>query len=111
MPSAPPRLCRGCLQRVTGPHACPSAKAQDMARGTAHARGYTSQWARYSQARLADYPWCAGYPVPHDPCVKALACVTDHILSAKQRPDLFWDESNHRSLCAACHARKTKAGA
>ena len=94
---------------MQGGHVCPAARAQDTARGTAHQRGYTYHWARYSQSRLAEHPWCAGYPVPHPPDVRAHACVTDHILPARDRPDLFWDEDNHRSLCSSCHARKTQA--
>jgi 5-methylcytosine-specific restriction endonuclease McrA len=36
-----------------------------------------------------------------------MAKVTDHILSARAHPSLFWDEGNHQSLCYDCHRRKT----
>jgi 5-methylcytosine-specific restriction protein A len=64
-------------------------------------RGYTNDWLRYSQARLARFPFCA--------VCGHLATVTDHIQSARAYPGLFWDESNHQSLCGPCNRRKAIA--
>jgi 5-methylcytosine-specific restriction protein A len=78
------------------------------ARGSARARGYTSAWDRYSKARLSQHPWCAGYPSGCH-AVPTLATCTDHIRSARGWPDLFWEVTNHQSLCDDCHRRKTVA--
>ena len=108
MPSAPPHYCAepGCPVLVRGRSRCPHhAQAQDVRRGTAQQRGYTSAWARYSQTRLAQYPFCVGYPRGfHRTPVRAT--LTDHIISAKRAPERFWDTSNHQSLCHACNTRK-----
>lgn len=77
-------------------------------RGTAQERGYTAAWARYSKARLIEYPLCvlclaAGREV--------LAEVTDHIKPANVFPDLFWDVENHQSLCRSCNASKANRDA
>ena len=107
MPSAALGICvePGCPVRANG--RCPAhRRAKDQRRGTRHQRGYTNRWADYSKARLARHPWCVGYPVGHHAGLPVLATCTDHILSAKARPDLFWDEANHQSLCADCNSRK-----
>ena len=38
-----------------------------------------------------------------------LATVTDHIIAAAKAPELFWDKSNHQSLCDDCNKRKAIA--
>ena len=35
------------------------------------------------------------------------ATVVDHITPHKGNKDIFWDESNHQSLCIRCHNKKT----
>jgi 5-methylcytosine-specific restriction endonuclease McrA len=86
-------------------HRSQTNQRDDRARGNRHARGYTNDWARYSRRRLHDHPWCEGYPsgVHARP---TLADVTDHIVDAADRPDLFWDPTNHQSLCSDCNKRK-----
>lgn len=107
MPNAALRFCStpGCSARVPRGHCKAHRQAQERIRGTRQERGYTDQWVRYSRHRLAQHPWCVGYPTPHE--VATLATVTDHRLNAKDHPELFWAEANHQSLCATCHARKT----
>jgi 5-methylcytosine-specific restriction endonuclease McrA len=34
--------------------------------------------------------------------------VTDHIQPVKTHPELFWEPSNHRSLCHACNRRSAE---
>lgn len=85
-------------------------QAVDAVRGTRHARGYTSAWARYSKRRLAEFPWCVGFPTGVHDRAPHLAECTDHILEAAARPDLFWDPNNHQSLCFGCNARKAARG-
>lgn len=109
MPTAPPHYCAapGCSTLVPrGTARCPvHRREQDVQRGTAHQRGYTKAWARYSADRLTAHPYCVGYPRGVH-ALRTRACVTDHIVSAQTAPDRFWDVSNHQSLCYACNARK-----
>jgi 5-methylcytosine-specific restriction protein A len=73
-------------------------------RGTRQQRGYTDAWLRYSRNRLRSYPWC----VQHEQLGRLVpAAVTDHIVPHRGDAQLFWDESNHQSLCKRCHDRKT----
>lgn len=76
-------------------------------RGSAHTRGYTKRWARYSKLRLQQYPHCVR-------CMMAglvvLATQTDHIIPVEGPEDpRFWDPTNHQSLCTPCHSAKTAA--
>ena len=107
MPSAILRFCAtpGCPRRVPHGHCAAHRQAKERLRGTRQERGYTNEWLRYSKARLARHPWCVGYPAGIH-AIRTLADVTDHILSARQRPDLFWDETNHQSLCGNCNRTK-----
>ena len=108
MPAAALRYCLhpGCSILVTHGR-CPVHKqTRERERGTRQERGYTNQWLHYSRNRLAEHPLCAGYPVGCH-TLPTVADVTDHILSARTRPDLFWEETNHQSLCLECHRRKT----
>ena len=106
MPSAPQRLC-SCGTYYPSGQGCPTcAGTKEQQRGTRHERGYTNEWDRYSKGRLARYPLCVGYPAGLHDKAPVLAQCTDHIVSAKQRPDLFWEPSNHASLCMDCNRRK-----
>lgn len=79
-------------------------------------RGYTKRWAAYSRAWLALRPLCgqrydgARYP-EHSACTKdgriTAATCTDHIIPHRGDQQLFWAETNHQSLCAICHSKKT----
>lgn len=115
MPKAPLAFCatHGCPNRVRSGHCAAHRKArgqaQDSRRGTRHQRGYTNRWALYSRKRLAQHPWCVGYPAGMHKPGRVLAECTDHIISAKAQPDLFWEETNHQSLCLDCNRRKNVA--
>ena len=110
MPNAPLAFCAtsGCAQRVPRGHCAAHSRVKDQARGTASQRGYTARWSRYSQQRLALHPWCVGYPDGVHP-ERTVADVTDHIQGAARRPDLFWEPTNHQSLCRDCNSRKAIA--
>ena len=76
MPAAPKHACRspGCAALIAGGAGsyCPAhirteraqAKRRDRARGTAHERGYTAQWAQSARAFLAAWPLCSGVLIP-----------------------------------------------
>jgi 5-methylcytosine-specific restriction enzyme A len=112
MPTTPQRFCTvtGCQARVSSgrcqAHQRQTQQVKDERRGTRHERGYTNRWAAYSQRRLAQHPWCVGYPQGRHDAAPVLASCTDHIQPARARSDLFWEPSNHQSLCRACNSQK-----
>jgi 5-methylcytosine-specific restriction protein A len=90
-------------------------REREARRGTAHQRGYTSRWARYSKAWLKKYPLCGmrrdgqinnEYRRPE--CIARgpvqAECV-DHIRAASLG-GAFWDPANHQSLCLNCNRVK-----
>ena len=83
------------------------ASLYDAKRGTAHQRLYTKQWARYSQMRLQRYPLCANC---EEQGKLTSATVTDHKIPHRGDVNLFWDPTNHQSLCTTCHNAKTRSG-
>lgn len=80
-------------------------KLYQQRRGTRTQQGYSNRWLRYSKARLRANPFCVrcvreGHP--------SFASVTDHIKPhAGEQDPLFWDQTNHQSLCQHHHNRKT----
>lgn len=100
MPVAPLQFCRtpGCPIRVTRGHCAKHKRQKDLARGTKQERGYDRRWELYSQERLADHPYCVGYPHGYHGTKTILAEVTDHIVSAKARPDLFTDPNTINNI-------------
>lgn len=110
MPSKPLKPCanRSCGELTWGTYceACRKKRAQqsESNRASASARGYNHRWAKYSRAWLARNPLCEyckanGVTTP--------ATVTDHIIPHKGDQRLFWDPTNHQSLCKSCHDHKT----
>lgn len=112
MPMLPKRFCRkqGCNQLVESgyceKHKAEEHKRYDRHRGSAHERGYTSRWRRYSKWFLKRNPLCActdcaklPAPLPAD--------VVDHIKPHKGDQVLFWDPKNHQPMAKQCHDRKT----
>jgi 5-methylcytosine-specific restriction enzyme A len=69
---------------------------------------YSRRWAQYSKRRLAEHPWCVGYPAGVHQTPRLAEC-TDHIKSARQYPELHWEPTNHQSLCRACNVAKAIA--
>lgn len=114
MPSKPKRPCSRCGKLATGTCACQVSrvaserKAYDQDRGSAHKRGYTSRWTNYSKLYRRNHPLCVS-------CLSVgkLTSVehgghVDHILPVSGPGDpLFWEPTNHQSLCHACHSVKT----
>lgn len=110
MPSKPFKPCiyPGCIRLTKecycDEHARQKAKQYDQQRGTAAQRGYDAKWRRYRIKFLAEHFYCIE-------CLKqgkfVFATVVDHIKPHKGDIKLFWDTSNHQSLCKPCHDRKT----
>ena len=115
MPYKPKKPCSypGCPALVESGSRCEKHKRDrqydrdyDRTRGTAHQRGYTSTWRRYTRMYLRAHPLCmcpdcAALPVPLP------ANVVDHIVPHKGDMELFWDPENHQSMSKSCHDRKT----
>ena len=67
-------------------------------------RGYNSRWQRARRVFLKKNPLCVE-------CQRAgiteRATTVDHIVPHKGNQKLFWNRSNWRAMCEACHNRAT----
>lgn len=99
----------GCRNTVPRGRCAACRRKREQRRGSRHDRGYTAAWAAYSADRLAQHPWCVGYPRGYHAGAPMLADVTDHIVSARRAPERFMDPTNHQSLCQDCNKRKAMA--
>ena len=118
MPEAPRKPCRapGCKKLSTGSfceehlHRREISKRVDRikydnSRGTASSRGYDSKWSSYSRRYRVNNPLCVKC---EERGKLTLAQCVDHITPVTGPDDpLFFDESNHQSLCNSCHSFKT----
>lgn len=81
-----------------------SPRGERPSRGTANQRGYTYQWQVYSKRFLFEHPLC-------EECKRhgrvAAAKVVDHVKPHRGDQVLFWDASNHQSMCLSCHGIKS----
>ena len=74
-------------------------------RKSASRKGYGRKWQRYSQRRLARFPFCE---CPDCVGKYTPASCTDHIEPVTGPDDpLFWAPLNHQSLSTSCHSKKT----
>lgn len=111
MPTRPARSCAqpGCPM-LTRERYCPQHKKEetrryDAKRGSAHERGYTSRWNRYSKWFLSqpDNVFCK-LQLPG--CTNLSKCV-DHIDPPNGPNDpRFWDLKNHQGACIHCNSVK-----
>jgi 5-methylcytosine-specific restriction protein A len=110
MPSKPKRPCSqpGCPELTDGgkceQHRKQETQRYDQQRGSAHSRGYTVRWRRYSQwfIRQPENVFCklqlAG-------CTNLTGCV-DHIQPCEPNDPLWFDPSNHQGSCTHCNSVK-----
>lgn len=86
-------------------------------RQNSYQRGYTKAWAAYSRTWKRTHPLCGErvdgqLHAEHSRCVRdgriGAVAVTDHIVPHRGNQVLFWDETNHQSLCASCHNAKSR---
>jgi 5-methylcytosine-specific restriction protein A len=99
----------GCSGLTRGGGRCPKHSKQKKAEYQANRSKefkhlYSHRWNEYSKGRRRRFPLCAeclrqGKTTP--------AQVTDHIQAHKGSYQLFWNYSNHQSLCKECHDKKT----
>jgi len=118
MPVAPRKPCRtpGCGVLTEGSYCGQHLKKvevekveqrikYDNERGTAHSRGYSSRWTKYSKQYRINHPLCV--MCEKEGKLTVAECV-DHIEAVSGPEDKkFWLESNHQSLCNSCHSAKT----
>lgn len=112
MPNRPKRPCGhpGCPVLISEGSRCENHKKQetrryDEQRGTAHQRGYTARWQRYSKwfLRQSDNVFCK----LQLPGCSNLAGGVDHIVPPNgPRDPLFWEPTNHQSACIHCNSVK-----
>lgn len=89
---------------------------KDHKRPSAAKRGYDRRWQAYRRMWAAQHPLCgdriAGPSAEHSECrrdgLDTPMKHVDHIIPVTGPDDrLFYDPSNHQSLCVRCHAAKT----
>lgn len=112
MPSRPLRACNypGCGTATKGTYCeehVDTVKTQvEKHRLSAHQRGYTSKWRKYSKRFLAEHPFCECEDCKRLGIVRG-ATVVDHIVPHKGDMKLFWNPKNHQAMAKTCHDRKT----
>lgn len=87
----------------------------DARRGSSARRGYGRPWQNYRRHWLRLHPLCGDREVgssnEHSLCVQSAritaATDVDHIKPPGSDKGLFWDPTNHQSLCHTCHSAKT----
>lgn len=82
-------------------------KQYEQLRGSASARGYDYQWQKYRESYLRAHPLCQDCL---DQNRTAAATDVHHMAKASENPELFYEPTNHRALCKACHSKRTKRG-
>lgn len=118
MPVAPRKICRypGCSTLTETAYCGQHEKKKqdtvkskrikyDKERGTATQRGYNYSWSKYSKQFRKENPLCV---MCEKEGIVTLADCVDHIVPVSGQEDpLFWQASNHQSLCHSCHSVKT----
>jgi 5-methylcytosine-specific restriction enzyme A len=111
LPSRVKRPCAhpGCRELVEhgrcDKHKKQDQKQRDEQRGSAHERGYTSRWSKYSKwfLRQPENVFCK-LQLPG--CKNISECV-DHIQPVNGADDpLFFEPINHQSACIHCNSVK-----
>ena len=103
----PLRPCNkpGCPELTDKGYCEDHIKVPEQRRGSAHDRGYTYQWQKYS-ARFLKRPENAICKLQLDVCTRLARCV-DHIDPPDGPKDpKFWDVNNHQSACIECNSSK-----
>lgn len=107
MPTKPKRLCK-CGQTDCN---CHKVRRTEK-RGTAHQRGYTARWQKYTRRFKKLWPFCVHCQRQGklNPGTGELPNHIDHIIrvSGPNDPN-FWQPTNHQNLCHEHHGIKTQS--
>ena len=113
MPLRPLKPCShpGCpnltSERFCPEHARTERQRYDQQRGSAHERGYTYRWSKYSKwfLRQPENVFCKLQLLG---CTNLSECV-DHIDPVNGSSDpKFWQPENHQGACVHCNSVKGK---
>jgi 5-methylcytosine-specific restriction protein A len=111
VPMAPTSYCTqpGCSTRVRSGHCdAHSRHAQlNARRGSAASNGYDRAWQRFRLGVLIRHPLCADC---HDAGRLTVAVEVHHVVKVRDDRRRRLDPTNVRSLCKACHSRRTARG-
>lgn len=86
----------------------PQRRSDHLVRGSAHERGYGSDWRRFRLRFLREHPLCclANHPYHRHECTHA-ASVVDHVRPLTQGGGRL-SEENCRAVCRVAHDRLTE---
>lgn len=65
----------------------------------------STRWTRYRHYFLSSHGYCVHCHIATGAVLPAK--IVDHIKPWSLFPSLFWEETNHQTLCHPCHTRKT----
>jgi 5-methylcytosine-specific restriction endonuclease McrA len=103
----PSRVCafHGCHVLVERGYCAQHQRPRLETRHPTDPRYGLQAWRRYTEQRKAEHPFCVrcGALAAGKENGRARG-VTDHIIPVSERPDLFDDPTNHRTLCTRCNA-------
>lgn len=68
-------------------------------------RYHTTRWRNYRKSFIKSNPLCieckkVGKLVPTQ--------VIGHIIPVSEKPELFWEPTNHKALCQSCNLREVR---
>src|SRR5688572_18837870 len=119
MPDRPQRVCAhaGCRTLTAESRCAEHRKPQhtyEARRGSASERGYGWDWQKYRAWFICQLE-CSVCGKNHTVCALCLiegfierAFAVDHITPHRGNQQLFWDHTNHQSLCESHHNRKAR---
>lgn len=96
------KACTVC-GRLSDSHRCPTHIQKDR-RPSAHKRGYTQQWQRFSTSFLRDHPWCE-----HPDGCNQQSAQTHHLDGQGPTGPRGYDPTNCQALCHHHHSQLTSA--
>lgn len=126
MPNAAQKPCAGGCGLLVAKGRCQGCSTtQNRQRGSGASRGYDARWRAYRARWLAAHPFCGerhdgSLSGEHSACVRGGLYIdaqrsgrpmhVDHIVPVNGGQDdpWFWERSNHQTLCASCHAAKSR---
>lgn len=106
MPARSKRLCNrpGCRDTTYKRFCDKHNNDGDKQRANANSRGYNYRWGKFRKTYINANPLCV---FCLDNGTVTTATDVDHIKPLADCPELKYNVENLRSLCHACHSRRT----